>query len=76
MYKRLLRRNRCIVVSDGYYEWRTEMDGNGKAAKQPFFISMPQGQTMMIAGLYDIWKSPEGSTPPKRACLLMFAKPM
>jgi len=43
---------RCLVVTDGFYEWR-------KGDKQPFAIACADGLTVM-AGLWEKWKSPEG----------------
>ncbi len=42
---------RCIVISDGYFEWKK----NG-SKKQPFYIRLPKGELLLMAGLYDIWK--------------------
>ena len=53
LWKRPLHRQRCIVPMDGYYEWR-------KSDKQAFRFSLGD-QTMGVAGLWDAWKSPDGS---------------
>ena len=47
------RGQRCLVVTDGFYEWR-------KFDKQPFAISMADDGLMVMAGLWDRWKSPQG----------------
>lgn len=49
------RKRRCLVISDGYYEWRHE----GKA-KIPFRITMKDHSLFAFAGLWDRWKGPEG----------------
>lgn len=41
---------RCLVVTDGFYEWR-------KPEKQPFAISVPGALTVM-AGLWEPWEQP------------------
>jgi putative SOS response-associated peptidase YedK len=46
---------RCLVVTDGFYEWR-------KSDKQPFAIGMADNDLMVMAGLWDEWKSPVGET--------------
>ena len=51
------RRRRCLIVADGFYEWRTE-----GGAKKPFFIGMKDGKPFGMAGLYDYWVTPEGET--------------
>ncbi len=47
------RGQRCLVVTDGFYEWR-------KSDKQPFAIGMADDGLMVMAGLWDRWKSPQG----------------
>jgi len=49
------RGQRCLVVTNGFYEWR-------KRDKQPFAIGMADDDLMVMAGLYDEWKSPAGET--------------
>ena len=54
-FKRLLPAKRCIVPASGYYEWQATENG-----KQPFYIHADAGEFFPFAGLYDIWKNPEG----------------
>jgi putative SOS response-associated peptidase YedK len=46
---------RCLVVADGYYEWR-------KADNQPFAVALGNRAPMTFAGLWDIWHAPSGAT--------------
>jgi len=46
---------RCLVIADGYYEWRT-------ADKQPFAVGLSNRGPMTFAGLWDSWAAPEGGT--------------
>ena len=46
---------RCLVVTDGFYEWR-------KGDKQPFAIARAKGKLTIIAGLRETWRSPAGET--------------
>ena len=54
-FKRLLPSRRCIVPASGYYEWQATENG-----KQPYYIHADAGEYLPFAGLYDIWKNPEG----------------
>lgn len=54
MWKRLVPRKRCIIPADGFFEWR-------KRDKQPFRILLNSRPVFGFAGLYDTWKSPDGS---------------
>jgi putative SOS response-associated peptidase YedK len=40
---------RCLVVADGYYEWRS-------ADKQPFAVALGNRGPMVFAGLWDLWQ--------------------
>jgi putative SOS response-associated peptidase YedK len=44
---------RCLVVADGYYEWRD-------ADKQPFAVALANRGPMTFAGLWDYWRAPTG----------------
>jgi putative SOS response-associated peptidase YedK len=44
-------RRRCLVVADGYYEWRA-------ADKQPFAVALGNRGPMTFAGLWDLWRYP------------------
>jgi putative SOS response-associated peptidase YedK len=46
---------RCLVVADGYYEWR-------KSDQQPFAVALGNRGLMTFAGLWDSWRGPDGST--------------
>jgi putative SOS response-associated peptidase YedK len=46
---------RCLVIADGYYEWRA-------ADKQPFAIALGNRGPMTLAGLWDLWHPPNGAT--------------
>jgi putative SOS response-associated peptidase YedK len=49
------RKRRCLVVATGFYEWLRE----GKA-KTPFYFSLKAEGPFAFAGLWELWKSPEG----------------
>ncbi|MBF0431576.1 MAG: SOS response-associated peptidase, partial [Fibrobacteria bacterium] len=47
---------RCVIVADGFYEWRKV----GRK-KVPYYICLKHNEPMLFAGIYDHWKKPEGS---------------
>lgn len=67
-FKSLLRRHRCLVVADGFYEWKAE--GRGKT---PMYITLADGQPFAFAGLWDLWRSPDG--PEIRSCTIVTTEP-
>jgi putative SOS response-associated peptidase YedK len=57
-FKRAFARYRCLIVSDGFYEWRADPAGSSqrrRAPKQPFHITRADGGLFAFAGLWSIW---------------------
>lgn len=50
-FKNPLRKRRCLVLADGFYEWK-KID---KKSKIPYFIHLKSGEPFAFAGLWDIW---------------------
>lgn len=59
-FKTAMRRRRCIIPADGFYEWQRLGDDDGpkkkKVRKQPFFIRRRDGKPLALAGLWEVWK--------------------
>lgn len=53
------RYKRCLILADGYYEWKSVA---GRKTKTPYFIHMHDRRPFAMAGLWDHWESPEGSS--------------
>lgn len=49
-FRKLFERQRCLVVADGYYEWR-----KSGVLKEPFRFVLNSGEPFAMAGLYDRW---------------------
>lgn len=49
---------RCLIFSDGFYEWQARP---GTKAKVPHFIRLKSGEPFAFAGLWEHWQSPDGS---------------
>ncbi len=54
-FKHPLRRKRCLIVADGFFEWKKE----GKQ-KIPMYIFLKDQKPFVFAGLWDTWTSPDG----------------
>jgi len=50
-FQRLLEKNRCAIVADGFYEWK-KIKGEHKESKQPYFIHYPFEKPMTFAGVF------------------------
>jgi putative SOS response-associated peptidase YedK len=51
------RRRRCLVLADGFYEWRKEA---GSKTKTPMYIWLKSGKPFAFAGLWEPWRSLDG----------------
>ena len=49
-YRNAYKHRRCIVLADGFYEWRKQGD-----TKTPYFISLASDQPFALAGLWEDW---------------------
>jgi putative SOS response-associated peptidase YedK len=54
-FKNAIRRRRCLIPSDGYYEWQA-----AGARKQPYFIYRRDGQPFGLAAIAESWMGPNG----------------
>jgi putative SOS response-associated peptidase YedK len=54
-YRAAMKRRRCLIPADGFYEWKKE--GNGK---QPYFVRARDRQPFAFAGLWETWNDRDG----------------
>jgi putative SOS response-associated peptidase YedK len=59
-FRNAYRRKRCLILADGFYEWKAEVK-DGKQIKIPMYIRMMDGRPFAFAGLWDLWNSTDGS---------------
>ena len=69
-FRAAFKKRRCLVLADGFFEWRQE--GNGKV-KVPTFIFLKSGEPFAMAGLWETWKNPEGELV--RSCTIVTTQP-
>jgi putative SOS response-associated peptidase YedK len=50
-YKRLIQKKRCLLIADGFFEWK-KMNGR----KTPYRIILKSGDLFAFAGLWDLWE--------------------
>src|SRR5437588_7515363 len=54
-FRNAMKRRRCLVPADGFYEWKRTAE-----RKQPYFVRLKSGQPMAFAGLWESWMGPNG----------------
>ena len=56
-YRTPLRKHRCIIFADGFYEWKS-----AKGGKTPYFIRLKDEEPFALAGLWDTWTDKKTGT--------------
>lgn len=54
-FRNAMRRRRCLIPADGFYEWK---EAGGR--KQPYFVRLRTGGPFAFAGLWETWTGPNG----------------
>ncbi len=57
MWRNVIRKKRCLVPADGFYEWKKPK--SSKEHKTPFFIHPKQVDLFSFAGVWETWKDAE-----------------
>ncbi len=57
-YREALKKRRCLVPADAFYEWQRL----GTKTKKPFAIGLTSGEPYAFAGLWEKWRPNEGQT--------------
>jgi putative SOS response-associated peptidase YedK len=65
-FRHAMRKRRCLIPADGFYEWMRQ----GKA-KQPFCFRLDDDKAFAFAGLWERWEGPSG--PVETCCILTTA---
>ena len=67
-FQKPFRERRCLVLADGYYEWKRE-----GTRKQPYYIRLKNERPFAFAGLWSRWNSEDGKTI--ESCAILTTKP-
>lgn len=54
-FKNAYKRRRCLVLADGFYEWKKEGDNT----KTPVYIRLASGEPFAFGGLWEMWQTAE-----------------
>ena len=58
-FRNALRRRRCLVPADAFYEWQ-RIGSARNARSQPYLCRRSDGTTLALAGLWETWHGPNG----------------
>ncbi|OQY30464.1 MAG: hypothetical protein B6I38_07475 [Anaerolineaceae bacterium 4572_5.1] len=61
---------RCLILADGFYEWKYVA---GQKAKIPHYIFLKSRQPFAFAGLWEDWQSQDGSQ--LKSCTIITTRP-
>ncbi len=68
-WRRPLRRQRCLIPADGYYEWT-----GPKKNRTPVYIRRKDEGLIAFAGLFDVWRHPNTGEV-TRSCAIVTTSP-
>lgn len=58
-FRSTFKHRRCLILSDGYYEWQSR---GRQSPKQPYLIQMRDQQPFAMAGIWETWNDPNGTS--------------
>jgi putative SOS response-associated peptidase YedK len=67
-YRAAFKHRRCIVLADGFYEWRRDGD-----VKVPYYISLETGEPFGLAALWESWTDKESGESLNTTTLITMA---
>jgi putative SOS response-associated peptidase YedK len=62
-FRSAFKKRRCLVLADGFYEWRA-----GPGGKTPYYFQLKDGSPFAFAGLWERWEKGE---EPVESCTLI-----
>ena len=70
-FRSAYKRRRCLILADGYYEWK-QVPGDRR--KQPVYIRLTSQKPFALAGLWEEWQAEEMDKP-LRSCTIITCPP-
>ena len=61
-FRDALRQRRCLVLADGFYEWQRV-----GPVRRPMRVVLRSGAPFAFAGIWSVWRDPDGTTVPSCA---------
>jgi putative SOS response-associated peptidase YedK len=71
-FRNAVKKHRCIIPADAFYEWTAVNDPAAKKPrKQPWCIRRNDGAPFAFAGMFESWSDPDGDGTPLRSCTIL-----
>jgi putative SOS response-associated peptidase YedK len=70
-FRQPIKKKRCLILADGFYEWKHPRAGSSKI---PYYVHMKNQEPFALAGLWDEWKPPDKDEP-LRTCTVITTDP-
>ncbi|MCM2562906.1 SOS response-associated peptidase [Lutimaribacter sp. EGI FJ00015] len=58
-FRSAVRKRRCLIAADGFYEWEKDSEGS----RLPWFVTRSDGAPMIFAGVWQMWGPEEARLP-------------
>lgn len=69
-FRAAFKYRRCLILADGFYEWKKEPGGEGKT---PYLFKLKDDGPFTFAGLYEHWEPPVGGE--LHTCTILTCEP-
>ncbi len=69
-FRSAFMKRRCLILADGFYEWKREPDQKGPST--PFRFQRKDGKPFALAGIWESWHSAEQEI---RSCTIITCAP-
>ncbi|MBG0787712.1 MAG: SOS response-associated peptidase [Anaerolineaceae bacterium] len=69
-FRAAFKYRRCLLLADGFYEWKKEAQGK---TKSPYLFKLKDDGPFTFAGLYEHWQSPDGGE--LHTCTILTCEP-
>ena len=69
-FRAAFKYRRCLILADGFYEWKKEQQSN---AKTPYLFKLKDDAPFTFAGLYEHWEPPVGGE--LHTCTILTCEP-
>jgi putative SOS response-associated peptidase YedK len=67
-FRNLLRRKRCLIPADGFYEWSDVKNSQGR--QDMYWFGIGDREIFAFAGLYDEWRDPHSQKTLRSTCIV------